>query len=84
MPKAVTLLTLGVITRRRYVMAWIECQAAESLEMGLADIVGSDLEACFSVIDRLDDVLDLRVGERLQIRFNRDNTDSEGFIKRIK
>ena len=29
-------------------------------------------------------MLDLRIGERLQFRFNRDNPDSLGFIKRIK
>jgi hypothetical protein len=38
-----------------------------------------------AVQDNIDSVLDLRVGERLQMNFNRDNQqDSAGFIKRIK
>lgn len=46
--------------------------------------VKSTKEWEFACHDNIDAILDLKVGERLQMNFNRDNPDSAGFIKRIK
>lgn len=37
----------------------------------------------YAMQDRLDEILDLQVGERLRMQFNRDSKDSMGWIKRI-
>ncbi len=45
--------------------------------------MGSQWEWHYAIQDNIDEVLDLKPGERLQMNFNRDNADSAGFIKRI-
>lgn len=38
----------------------------------------------YSICENMPAVMELKVGERLQMNFSRDNPDSAGFIKRIK
>lgn len=38
----------------------------------------------YSVCENMTEIIGLKVGERVQMKFNRDNPDSDGFIKRIK
>lgn len=72
---------------RRYVVAFIEGNAACTYFPTLADILddseGNDYEWKYAVQERFDDLLDLKIGDRLLMNFNRDNTDSTGYIKRI-
>jgi hypothetical protein len=45
---------------------------------------GKDYEHYYAMQENIDGILDLKVGERLTMKFNRDNSDSDGFIKRLK
>lgn len=54
----------------------------ESL-IGLAGSSG-DCEWINAIQEEIDPILDLKVGERFTMLFNRDNQDSLGSIKRIK
>lgn len=45
---------------------------------------GGGEEYKYAIADNIDNVLDLKIGERLIMNFNRDNSDSQGFIKRIR
>lgn len=38
----------------------------------------------YAVCENMTEIIGLKVGERVQMKFNRDNPDSDGFIKRIK
>lgn len=44
----------------------------------------NDCEYRYAMQDNIDNILDLKVGERLLMKFNRDNPDSEGYIKRVE
>ena len=41
-------------------------------------------EWMFAICENMTAVIEMKVGERLQMKFNRDNNDSDGFIKRIR
>jgi PDZ domain-containing secreted protein len=71
---------------RKYSVVFIE---GDSTFSGFFDIVNilqnnDDYEWKNAVNESIDQVLDLKVGERLSMKFNRDNSDSDGFIKRIE
>lgn len=72
---------------REYAIAYIENEMVGSCpRLFLDDIISNqnEYEYMYAIKDEMDRVLDLKVGERLHIKFNRDNPDSDGFIKRIK
>jgi hypothetical protein len=74
-------------SKRQYVIAFIEGEAAVNDTLSLEQIYNtgkSDWEYLYAIQDKIDYILDLKVGERLEMNFNRDNTDSRGLIKRIK
>lgn len=79
-------------SKRRFAIAFIEGTATVSNpSVTIGQIVGTEtapdldgFEYQYSMKDNLDAILDLRVGERLKMNFNRDNEDSAGFIKRIE
>lgn len=78
-----------MITKRTYAIAFIEGDStnshpAISLSEILREEPTNDYEYYYAIQENLDAVLDLKVGDRLQMNFNRDNEDSAGFIKRIK
>ncbi len=52
-----------------------------SLELLLSNDNSEWIYACQ---EEIDNILDLKVGERFVMNFNRDNADSLGMIKRIK
>jgi hypothetical protein len=69
---------------RRYAIAFIEGDAACTYFPTLSDILDSsdDMEYKYAIQEEFDKLLDLKVGDRLLMNFNRDNTDSAGYIKR--
>ena len=72
-------------SKRRYVVAFIEGEAAVTQFPSLSEILeDSNDEWKYALQDQFDRVLDLQIGERIQLHFNRDNADSLGCIKRIK
>jgi hypothetical protein len=72
-------------SRRFYAIAFIEGDSTnthfELLEQILDD---NGYEYRYAMQDQIDAILDLKIGERHQMKFNRDNEDSDGFIKRIE
>lgn len=77
--------TQNLPSKRRYVVAFIEGEAAVTQFPSLSEILeDSNDEWKYALQDQFDRVLDLQIGERIQLHFNRDNTDSLGCIKRIK
>lgn len=44
----------------------------------------NEYEWQYAVCENMTEIIGLKVGERVQMKFNRDNPDSDGFIKRIK
>jgi len=75
-------------TTRTYLVVFIEGETIFSERMILRDMVnpkeGATMEYHYSMMDKTDKILDLRVGERLIMNFSRDNSsDSSGMIKRI-
>lgn len=69
---------------RKYVVAFIEGSANCQYFPTLAEILDdSNAEWKYAIQEDFDKLLDLKVGERMMMQFNRDNTDSTGFIKRV-
>lgn len=81
---------LNLPSTRQYLVAFIEGDAICSYFVKLSEILndpdgyGSNQEYCYALQERFDELLDLKIGERLLVQFNRDDKDSEGFIKRIR
>lgn len=76
-----------MISKRKYVIAWIEGDFADNKQITIEEIINAkddDMEYIYAIGEYLDEVLDLKIGGRLAIKFNRDNEDSDGWIKRIK
>jgi hypothetical protein len=72
-------------SKRKYVVAFIEGTAAVTQFPSLSEILeDSNDEWKYALQEHLDRVLDLKVGERIQLHFNRDNADSLGQIKRVE
>lgn len=79
-------------SKRTYAATWIEgANPCSDNNIHLADFIDNKTsgkydhpEYIYAIADNLDPVLDLQVGEHLQMCFNRDNKDSWGIIKRIK
>lgn len=73
-------------SKRKFVVAFIEGDAAVTQFPTLAEILteknGNDWEWKYAIQDKFDELLDLKVGDRLLMNFNRDNADSAGYIKR--
>lgn len=75
-------------SKRKFAFAFIEDNEPESTDRGgvsLDEILNNkqQLECFYAIEENIDNILDLKPGERLLMKFNRDNPDSEGFIKRI-
>lgn len=64
----------------------MEGEYVGSGEISINEIINhkEDFEYIFAMQENLDAILDLKVGEKLSLKFNRDYEDSDGFIKRIK
>lgn len=79
---------IGFLSKRFFNIAWIENKTpttvVEASIYELFDVSDSGYEYAFAVRDNADAVLDLKVGERLLMNFNRTNPDSAGHIIRIK
>lgn len=73
------------LSTRKYIIAFIEGDSAHSFTQTIKDILDDshEWEWCYACHERLDDILDLKVNDRLSMEFNRDNDDSVGYIKRI-
>lgn len=75
------------LSNRRYLVCFIEGNAICTHYPNLADILTDDQSEWKYAIqeDYFDNVLDLAIGERLRMQFNRhDRDDSDGYIKRIE
>lgn len=78
---------IGLISRRQFALAFIEGESTTTALPTLNEILSDENNAWewqYALQDNIDAVLDLKVGERLNMNFNRDNADSFGTIKRIK
>lgn len=77
----------NINTKRIYLVIFIEDEYLFSERMGFSDIFNQDgddvSEYNYAMQDNADAILDLKIGERLSMNFNRDNKDSGGVIKRI-
>lgn len=73
-------------SKRKYIFSFIEANYAGSGDLTLLEILDVKLEFEYIYVmqENIDLILDLKVGERLQLKFNRDYEDSDGFIKRIE
>ena len=73
------------ISKRRYLVAYIEGTGAYSNEIRLANIYADadGYEWQYAMQERIDEILDLKVGDSIPFRFNRDVSDSMGYVKRI-
>jgi hypothetical protein len=71
---------------RKYIFSFIEGEYVGTGELSINDIIDNktDFEYIYAMQDNLDLILDLKVGEKLSLKFNRDYEDSDGIIKRIK
>lgn len=79
---------IGFASKRHYSLAWIEnktpCTLTCASVFDLFNTGDNAYEYCYAVQDNADAVLDLKVGERTLMNFNRDNPDSSGYIIRVK
>lgn len=82
----ITMNLLSLINNRNYAVAFIEGNGCYSNVFSLDSLLtDTDDEFKYAIHERMDEILSLPVGGRLQMAFNRDNPkDSEGFIKRIE
>lgn len=72
---------------RRFAIVFIEGDSTKSHSyLTLDEIVFNHQgwEYNNAIKEEMDKVLDLKPGEKLQLKFNRDNEDSDGFLKRIR
>lgn len=77
--------TKNLLSKRQYIATWIEGDAVCNQYPTLSDILDDDnYEWKYALQDIFDELLDVTVGCRMEVQFNRDNKDSLGFIKRIK
>lgn len=75
---------IGLNSKREFIIIFIEGNAATALYPTIYDLqMDTDEEWKYAVSEIMDSVLDLKVGEMLHMRFNRDNQDSAGIIKRV-
>lgn len=72
-------------SKRRYIFCFIEGKYASSGELSINDMLdtNNDYEYIYALQDNIDLILDLKVDEKLNLKFNRDYKDSDGVIKRI-
>lgn len=72
-------------TKRKFAIAYIESFEPVAIKTDLHRILNdsNDYEWAYSIRENFDSLLDLKIGERLQMQFNRDNENSTGFIQRI-
>jgi hypothetical protein len=74
-------------SKRKFLIVFIEgVSSVVSRELSLNEILKEDNNAweyIYAIQDNIDNILDLKLGERLEMQFNRDNKDSFGIIKRI-
>lgn len=87
------MLFLNLPTKRAFAIVFIEADVTASFPCRtLQEILAADnsknnsndFEYIYAIQDNIDAVLDLKLGERLMMNFNRDSADSTGFIKRIR
>lgn len=72
---------------RIYLIAYIEDDIATTDTISLERILmeqENEFEYIYALNENIDSILDLKAGERFQMNFNRDNSDSAGFIKRVR
>lgn len=72
---------------RKFAIVFIEGDSTNSHPcLTLDEIVFNHQEWEYNnaIKEEIDKVLDLKPGEKLQLKFNRDNKDSDGFLKRIR
>lgn len=73
-------------SKRKFTVAYLQGNmVCYNSDLSLKDILDNqaDFEMIFSIRENIDDILDLKIGERFMMNFNRDIEDSKGFIKRI-
>ena len=77
---------IDLLETRHYVIAFIEGNGCLTTFLTLDQILQNTTEEYkYAIIERMDEIICLSVGDRLRMSFNRDNTkDSEGYIKRIE
>lgn len=74
-------------SKRTFLCTWIEGSDTTNERLNLSDIFKegkNDWEYLYAIRNNIDIILDLKEGESKPMKFNRDNRDSWGFIKRIK
>lgn len=74
-------------SKRLFTVAYLEANFTYSnpgLNLEQVYLNDEELEWKYAIQENIDKVLDLKVDERLVMNFNRDNSDSAGFIKRIR
>jgi len=71
-----------------FLLCWIEGSDACQKGHSLADLLENEdqtWEYIYAIQEEMSKVMNLAIGERLNMSFNRDNrSDSQGYIKRIK
>lgn len=73
-------------SKRKFVITFIQGDEGFTTAATLPEILdeNEEWEWKFSVHEEIDNVLDLKIGECYFMKFNRDNPDSNGVIKRIQ
>lgn len=77
-----------LLSGRRFMFSFFEhdnCDFSDS-PISLDEIINNkqDYESFNAMQENIDVILDLKCGEVIQMKFNRDNPDSDGIIKRVK
>jgi hypothetical protein len=72
-------------SKRKYVYTFIEGNYASSGDLSIYDILNpnNNYEYIYALQANIDLILDLKVGEKISLKFNRYFKDSDGVIKRI-
>lgn len=82
-----TINLLEILDKRFFAIAFIEGNGCTSTILTLEEILMKDnnAEMYYAMQERIDEIVTLKVGERIKMWFNRDNSqDSDGYIKRIE
>lgn len=79
-----------MLTKRNYIITFIEGNDVTTRTITLNEIIrevtpcnGNAYEYFYAINEEIDKILDLKLGEHFRMKFNRDNFDSQGVIKRI-
>ena len=77
---------MSVHTIRTFQLVWLEGNATTNIEESLVDILANEeeYEYMYSLQDRFDELMDMKVDEVIYHQFIRDDSSRKGVIRRSK